>query len=167
VPPPSFTTSGQDIALATGSPLASSLTPILAANSQIAAATGNGSDVLGIEEVGSGYSVGGAGSQTATSTTDFGVTVTSQDLAQDLVVGVYGGTSFGSGVTAVSLDVYANGNDLLSASFTSGSAAAAYFTNNTIDLGALSGSSLDLKVQMQVTSTSAGSGFYGGILFNG
>ena len=53
-------------------------------------------------------------------------------------------------------------------SFASAAAAQAYFTNDVVDLGALTpatfGNTLNLHVSLDVTSTSAGSGFYGNLL---
>jgi hypothetical protein len=145
---------------------------VLSANPAIASADGSPPSILAMEEVGGAYGVGGAGSETTTSTLDFNALLSANDMAQDLVLGLYGGQAIGSGVTGVSLDVKANGVDLLSGSFSSGSAAAAYFSDNPVDVGSLSGptyasGSLNLSVTMQVTSDTAGSGFYGGIIVSG
>ena len=69
----------------------------------------------------------------------------------------------------VTLTISANGSTLLSQSFASGAAAVAYFTNHAVDLGSLtaplySGNVLNLNVSLDVTTSSAGSAFYGNLL---
>jgi hypothetical protein len=81
----------------------------------------------------------------------------------DLMIGFYDGQTVGAGVTGVSVSVTSNGRAVLpTTSFTSGSAAAAYFTDHPIDLGAIAANTvLDLIVNLSVTTDAANSGFYG------
>ena len=72
----------------------------------------------------------------------------------------------------MSLDIQANGVNLVDTSFASGAAAAAYFADNPVNTGLLSGpnyssGALDLSVTLQVTTDKAGSGFFGGIIVSG
>jgi hypothetical protein len=85
----------------------------------------------------------------------------------DLIVGLYGGDTIGTGVTGVSLSVTENGTTVGSLSFTNDSAAQAKiaFSNMAHNLGALSGSgTIALDFTLSVTSSGAGSGFYGGLI---
>ena len=75
----------------------------------------------------------------------------------------------GAGVTGVTFDLYADGNDVIHRTFTSAAAAKSFFTNNAIDVGSLasgtlSGNTLTLRAVISVTTTSAGSGFYGDLI---
>jgi hypothetical protein len=169
---PSFITNVQGVAFVTAEPTAASIAPVLSANAVIASALGSPLSVLALEEVGGGYGTGATGSETTTSTTDFTALLNATDLSQDLVLGFYGGHVNGSGVIGVSLSISADGVSLVDVSFASGAAAAAYFNDNAVDVGSLAGptfasGSLDLSVTMQVTTNTAGSGFFGGILVGG
>jgi hypothetical protein len=168
----SFITPAQGLAYGTVAPDAASTTPVIATNPNIAGAIGAGSPFLAMGELGGGYTAGATGARTYTSSLELKVALNSADLAQDLLVGLYGGTSLGAGVTGVSLDIKANGVALQTNTFASGTAAASFFTDHSINLGSLSGSAfaggaLDLLVTMRVTATSAGSGFYGGLIVTG
>jgi hypothetical protein len=81
----------------------------------------------------------------------------------------------GTGVTKITFDLYVNGVDKDSQSWTgtgATAAATAYFTDNAVDLGSLASgsalvgtsSTLTLKTVMTVTSTTANSGFYGAVI---
>jgi hypothetical protein len=168
---PTFIAAGQAVAFATGAPASASTTPIFTHNPAIAAAAGPGPLFLADAELGGGYAVAGGGSETATSGFAITVALNAADLTKDLVLGFFGGTSVGAGVTGVSLDILANGVDTLH-SFATGALAAAFFDNKPLDLGPLSGSayaggSLNLDVTLKVTADAASAGFYGGVIVTG
>jgi hypothetical protein len=168
---PTFVSTGQGVAFATGAPAAASTNTVLTHNPAIATAVGASPSFLAEGELGGAYSVGGTGSETTTSTFDVTVVLNSADTAKDLVLGLYGGTSVGSGVTGVSLNILANGVSTFT-SFTSGAQAATHFSDNPVDLGPLSGSAyaggtLNLEVVLKVTANAGSSGFYGGVVVTG
>jgi hypothetical protein len=171
---PGFITSGQAVALGLGLPNPLTTQAILTNNPKISAAFGPTPTVLAMEELGGGYATGGTGAETSTSMVSFSASLLAADMAQDLKIGLFGGTYTGSsaGVTGVTLDISANGATLVDESFSSGAAAAAYFHNHAIDLGSLGGSLyssgvLDVMAQLTVTTDSAGSGFYGKLAISG
>jgi len=72
-------------------------------------------------------------------------------------------------VTGVTLDIYADSVDVLSEVFTTAAQAKAFFSDKAMDLGALTslaqgGTAVSLQAVLTVTSDTAGSGFYGGLL---
>ena len=165
---PTFLTSGQAVAWIDGAP--TNAGAVLSANfdSTAIAKFGASPIYLGVGELGGGVAASGSGSQTSTSTIDLKVAVNSTDVTKDLLVGLFGGTAVGTGVTSVSLDITVNGQEVLDKTFNSAAAAAAYFKNDVVDLGKISGfasagGSLDVVASLKVTSA-AGSGFYGGLL---
>jgi len=165
-----FVTSGQSVAEASGAPNAAGTSAILKANKTIATAFGASPSFFEIGELGGAYSIRGATTQTTTSSTEVVVDLTQLTVRQDLVAGFYKGTVVGSGVTGLTFDLYADGVDVIHQAFTTATAAQTYFTNNAVDLGSLasgtlSGNTLTLKAVMSVTTTTtAGSGFYGGLI---
>ncbi|MGI8841123.1 MAG: hypothetical protein ACR2F8_10155, partial [Caulobacteraceae bacterium] len=164
-----FSSGLQAIALETAAPDGASSGAVLAANASIAAAFGASPTFFAIGELGGGYSVGGAASQTVTSEIDETVDLTKLAARQDLPVGLYDGKVKGAGFTGLTFDLYADGMDVVHQAFTSAAAAQSYFTDHPIDLGslasgALSGNSLTLRAVLSVTSASGGSGFYGDLI---
>jgi hypothetical protein len=165
----SFLTSGQAVALETGGPNAASSGAVLAANHDIKVAFGSSPVFFAVGELGGGYSSGGKASQTVTSSFDETVDLTQLAKRRDLVIGLDNGTVAGSGFTSLTFDLFADGNDVIHQTFTSAAAAQSYFTDHAIDVGslasgALSGNTLSLQATMSVTTGSAGSGFYGGLI---
>ena len=165
---PTFITSAQAVAWIDGAP--TNAGAVLSANFDSTAIAKFGANpiYLGVSELGGGVAAGGSGPQTSTSTVDLKVAVNATDVTKDLIVGLFDGTSVGSGATSVSLDITANGHDVLDKTFNSAAAAVAYFKNDVVDLGkisgfASSGGSLDVVATLKVTAA-AGSGFYGGLL---
>ena len=129
---------------------------------------GSSPSFFGIGELGGGYSSGGKNTQTTTSSFQETVDLTKLASRQDLLVGFFGGQAVGSGVTNVTLDVYADGTDYHQ-SFATAAAAAAFFTDNAVDLGSLASgplgaNTLSLNVVLSVTTKQAGSGFYGSLI---
>jgi hypothetical protein len=165
-----FTIAPQAVALFTGAPSTGSTSAVLAGNSRIANAFGTSPVFFAMGELGGRHSTAASGSQTTRS--EFIETVDLSRLAsrQDLVVGLYDGEAIGSGVTAVTFNLYADGKDVLHQSFTSGAAAQTYFRNHAFDLGSLAsgnplgGAKLTLEATLTVTSSTAGSGFFGDII---
>ena len=166
---PASDTTDQGVAVITGAPTAANVATILAANSTIASAFAVTPSYFGIAEVGGAYTTAGITAETTTSTVSESVDLGQLALRQDLLVGLYGGTLVGTGVTGVTLTIIANGSTVLNQSFTSGAAAKAYFTNNAVDLGSLAGTLYagnvaNISVSLSVTTSGAGSGFYGNLL---
>lgn len=167
-----FATTGQATAHLNGAPTASTSNAILNASGDgaIKSAFGATPVFFGVGELGGGYSKNGKASQTITSQFSETVDLTKLGSRQDLEVGLYGGAGSGAGVTKIQFDLVADGIDVLSKTFSSAAAAQAFFTNDAIDLGslasgaALGADSLTLSATLSVTSSSARSGFYGGIL---
>ena len=158
------------VALISGAPVAANVTSILSANSNIAAAFNTKTpSYFAIAEVGGRYTSAGTGVETTHSSLDLNVDLTKLAVRHDLLLGLYGGQGFGTGVTDVTLDISANGTNLLHQSFANAADATTYFTNHAVDLGALTAplyasGTLALHVALDVTSTNAGSGFYGNLL---
>ena len=162
-------TSGQAVALETGAPNAASSAAVLAANPNIKAAFGASPVFFAIGELGGGYSSGGTAAQTVTSSFSETVDLTQLPKRHDLLIGLDNGTVAGSGFTSLTFDLFADGNDVIHKTFTSAAAARSYFSNHAIDVGslasgALSGNALTLQATMSMTTASAGSGFYGGMI---
>jgi hypothetical protein len=143
------------------------VTNVLKANSAIAAAFAGAKQYYAVGELGAGHATGGADSETSTAQLDLSIDRTKVPAGGHLVVGLFDGVSAGGSVTAVSLNVTENGTSVSALSFTNDSAAEAQaaFSNMGFDLGALSGTgTLTLDFQLSVTSSGAGSGFYGGVI---
>jgi hypothetical protein len=88
-------------------------------------------------------------------------------VKQDLLIGLFDPVTKGSGFTNLAFTVQENGTTVVSKDFTSTEVAQAkaYFTDRPLDLGSLSSmSSLDLTIDLQVTTNSTGSGFEAGLL---
>jgi len=167
--PASVSTVGQGVAFIEGAPSSTGVSAVLTANANIAAAFGASPVFFGIAELGGGHSTGAAATQTVTSTVDESVDLTKLKAPKDLMVGFYQGAAVGGGVSSVTFDLYADGVDVDHQTFASAAAAQAYFTNNAVDLGSLasgplSGSTLSLQATMSVTTTAAGSGFFGSMI---
>jgi hypothetical protein len=161
-----FVKTGQAVALVDGAPAAASTTAILNANAKIKSAFGASPVFFATGELGGGFANGGGGSQTTTSEIDMTVDLSKVSTAKHLIIGLYDGATTGTGVTSVTLDIFAGGSvDHLALG--GGAAAKGAFTDKAIDLGAISalGSSfLSLRFVLTVVSDSASSGFYGGII---
>jgi hypothetical protein len=165
-----FSTGEQAIATATGAPVPKGIIPVLDANSNIKAAFNHaGASYFAMGEVGGAYSSGGSGTQTDTSTINLSIDLTQLASRQDLELGLFSGTSSGSGFSSLALTVVGDGNTLVNQTFNTAAAAVAFFTNDAIDLGALSsgplsGNTLSLTITATLTTTAAGTSFDGGFL---
>ena len=154
----------------TGAPNSAATSAVLSANSNISTAFGASPVFFSMGELGGAHSTSGTTAQTVTSEIDLTVDLTKLSVRHDLLVGLYNGTSTGSGFSSMSFDIYADGTDITHQTFTTLSAAKAYFTNHAIDLGSLSsgglsGATLTLRAVMSVSENSAGSSFQGGLIF--
>jgi hypothetical protein len=161
-----FNSVRQGNAFENGGPDSASTNAVLADNSAIATAFGTSSTFFAIGELGGAHSSAATGTQTTTLETDETVDLGKLASRGNLTVGFYNGAAVGGSVTGVTFDLYADGVDVVHESFASGAAAQTYFTDNAVDLGSLatgplSGNTLTLKELLTVTSTAAGSGFYG------
>eukprot|EP01037_Dinobryon_pediforme_P007783 gene7783-7849_t len=166
---PVMDTTDQGVAFITGVPMAADIATVLGTNSNIASAFAVSPSYFGLAELGGRYSVAGTMAETTTSTVTLSVDLNQLASRQHLLVGFYGGTAVGSGVTGVVLTIKANGSTLLSKSFASGAAAQTYFTNQAVDLGSLGAASYptgiaNLSISLAVTGSTVGSGFYTNML---
>lgn len=166
---PAIDVTDQGVANVIGAPTGTNVSAVLAANSNINKAFAVTPSYFGIVELGASFTTAGTLSETTTATVTESVDLNQLATRQDLLVGLYGGTLTGTGVTGVVLTIKANGTTLLSQTFASGAAAQTYFTNHAVDLGSLNGSLYasgiaNLTISLAVTSTSAGSGFFGSLL---
>lgn len=169
VAPPTEDVMDQCVANITGQPLAATVTRVLKKNRNIAAANTSSSLYFANAELGGAYSKAGVGSETTTSLVGCDIVSPQATGKYDLEIGLYGGMLVGKGVTKVTLTITAGATQVLNQTFASGAAALAYFTNHALDLGALvsystSGLKTSVSVSLDVTTTSAGSGFYGHLL---
>jgi hypothetical protein len=166
---PAFATGDQGIAVATGSPAQSSVTPVLTANSNIAAAFATSPTFFAMGELGGHYSQSGAGTQTVTDTINLSIDLTQLASRHDLQIGFFSGQQQGSGFSSLHITVVADGVTVLDQTFASPAAATTFFTNHAIDLGslssgALSGNTLTLAITETLVVTGSGQGYYEGLL---
>ncbi len=164
-----FSTGKQSIATVDGAPALASVTTVLNANSNIAAAFATNPSYFGLGELGGAYSKAGSGTQTEISNVTLTVDLTKVTDLQNLELGLYSGKSLGSGFESLTCTVIGDGTQVLTTTFTSAGAAKAFFTNDAIELGSLtsgplSGSTLSLSIGMSITTTAAGQGFDAGFL---
>ena len=166
---PAFVSSPQAVAKADLAPSVSStaVKGVLNANAAIASAFSGAGQYYAVGELGASHATGGSDSQTSTAQLSLMLDQTKVPAGGTLVVGLFGGVTEGSGVTGVSLSVTENGTTVAALSFTNDTAAQAQaaFADMGFNLGALSGTgSLALVFKLSVTSDTAGSGFYGGLI---
>jgi hypothetical protein len=147
----------QAVAQITAEPKGADVNTIEVNNPHIKAAftTGKTPAYFGIGELGGAYSTSGSGSETETSSVHMTVDLTKMASLHDLIIGFYSGTATGGGFTSMSLDVKINGTDHITNIASAGSASA-FFQNNAVDYGPLSGTSLQLDVSLSVTESAAG-----------
>lgn len=117
--------------------------------------------MFGLGELGGAFS---QTNQTGTAEIDLTVDLTRLSVRHDLMVGFYDPTTEGGGFSGLTLDLYADGTDVLHQSFTSVTAADAYFTDHAVDLdslstGALSGAPLTLLAIVTMAAVSDNNGY--------
>ena len=179
----------QGVSFIEGAPLSTSTATVLTGNANIRATFGTAPVIFGMGELGGAHSNAAAGEQTVTSSVTETVDLTQLASRQDLVIGLFKGTTVGTGVTGVTFDLYADGVDVIHQTFTTAAAAKTYFTNHSIDVGslatgaALGADTLTFTATLSVTSnltttstttdpttgvtttTTTASGFYAQVLF--
>ena len=168
---PTLDTTSQAVALAVGSPTALSLAPILAANGKLGAVFGAaGAAVFGAAELGGRYSPGGKGPEQISTQINISLDTFRLPAGEDLVVGLFGGQTFGAGLKDISVNLALNGS-FTSYSFANGAAAQKFFSNNVIDLGAAANTqgsfAPTLIATLSFTATKPGSGLFGELLVGG
>ena len=164
-----FAVQGSAVANVAAAPLAADTAAVLAANINISTAFGATPDFFAIEELGGAYSNGGSGTETVTSTADLTLNLGVLAARQDLLLGLYNPTVVGSGFTSLTFTLTGDGQTLVNQTFTTVAAAEAFFADDALDLGSLatgplSGSILTLEATLTVTTASAGTGFYTGLI---
>jgi hypothetical protein len=119
-------------------------------------------------EMGGKYDINGTSPETISDQVD--LTIDPAEIANpnELVLGLYGGSSLGSGISDLTFDVTANGSALVDETFTSTSAAINYFTNDALQLGAISqlgaSGAISFDLSLSETTSSANSGFFANFL---
>jgi hypothetical protein len=164
-------TTAQGVVHIAGKPLSADVTAILGANSNIKAAFNTAApSYFAITELGARHSTLATGAESTSTTLNLTVDLNQLAVKEHLLIGFYGGKSFGAaGVTGVTLTISANGATLVNQSFGTAAAAVTWFTNHALDVGTLTapayaGGTLNLTATLTVTSNAAGSGFYGNML---
>ncbi len=158
---------GQAVAIETGAPSSASTTTVLTANPAIKTAFGASPVFFAIEQLGGKYAKsGGSGAQTVTDTVNLTVDLTKLASEQDLVVGFYGAAGAGTGFSSLKFTLTADGSatPLLTKTFSTLATAEAFFTNNAMNFGALTGSTLTLQAQFVLTTTSLNTDFYANLI---
>jgi hypothetical protein len=132
-------------------------------------------EFFSVDELGGEYcSRGGTGSETTTSSLTENVALNLLTTRGNLLIGLYGGDGFGSGVTSVTFTLSVDGEpDAIDETFTSAAAAQAYFTDDALPpIGSLADGStlvgtnntLNVVATLSVTTDAADSGFFGDLI---
>jgi hypothetical protein len=141
---------------------------IFSANATIASAFGAAPTLVGLGELGGGHATNGSDSETSTAIYNADVTLSSLVTPGELVLGLYGGTVLGTGVTGVDLVVQGFGGTLFQlddVGANAGAEAQAAFTDQVVQLAAWqANTALDLTITLSVTTDAVGSGFFGGFI---
>ncbi len=165
-----------DLALETGNPDQASVSAVLSANPNIAAAAASHSPSwlapswlapswLAIDELGVGDPAGNALAHSSTSRVELTAGFDTSGNYPDLWVGLDHPVVTGASFTSLTVDIYANGGPLklLHQVFATAAAAEAYFTDHPIHLGSLAGyiaptESGRVTIDVSMTATYAASG---------
>jgi hypothetical protein len=164
---PAFDDNVDAISTALSAPVANALavTQVFAANPSISNAFGANPTILSVSEIGAGHANFGLDTETTTVSQTIDDTLSASATQGDLVIGLYGGTAIGEGVTDVRLTVMGLTGTLLYINYTGPDAAAeavSAFDDQVHDLGAWPASTLlDLSVTLSVTTDALFEGFYG------
>jgi Ca2+-binding RTX toxin-like protein len=150
--PTSSLTAFNVLAASTAAPSSVFAFNALSANSNVKAQLGGATaDIFAAGVEGASYSVGGPHQQEYKSTQAW--TIDASKLSGHLILGLIGAPGSFSGLSTLEFSVVVAGQKVLDQGFTSQSAAASYFTNNAIDLGAITSApgltvsvSFDLKL---------------------
>ncbi len=160
----SATGNRQAAALVTALPTASAVSSALAGNPDVGHnfTISGSTNLLGLMTL-SGAANAGTTSQTYHSEADWNIAASQlNSTEQELLLGLEGAQYSGSGT--VQFQVNQNGTNVLNDTFSSFSAAQNYFNNQTVDLGPVTqgvpaGGNPQLNVMLDITSSTAGSGF--------
>ena len=164
-----FTYQAGAVAQQEAAPNAASVTAVMTANANIAAAFGASPSIFSIDEFGGSYAKsGGTGPQTITDSVTLGVDLTQVSPLGDLIVGFFNPVATGTAFTSLTFTLVADGDTaspLISETFTTVADADAFFADTAIDLGslasgALSGNPLTLTATFTLTTDAPGSGYY-------
>ena len=158
--------SGTTVAFVTGMPASASAEAVLTGNTNIKTAFGASPTFFAMTELGGEYSTGGTKPQTIAASISFDVDTTKLATKGDLIVGFYDPVSVGASFTSLvfTLEV-PGGATLISKTFTSVTAANAFFTDDAMNLGAigsgsLTGSSLNLVASITLVTSGTSQGYY-------
>ena len=126
---------------------------------------GPGQTLLFDTEQGSSGLPGATGSQTTTTLITAEFDLSQFNTGSEFLLDLHQAVVMGSGVTGVTFDLTGLDTAPLHEAFTSAASAAAFFTNDVIDLGSFNAvtgdsNSLFLQTQLAVTTDDATSGFY-------
>jgi len=138
-------------------------------HSAIETAFGASPSMFALGQLAGASAAGSTGTQTEIS--DLTVSVDPSELVVpgDLLVGLYGASVLGAGLTKLTFEIERGSTVLDAQSFTSVSAAQTYFSHDELNLGSVmtglnSNGLLDLTFKLGVTEAGAGAGFSFGLL---
>jgi hypothetical protein len=141
----------QAFSYALAMPGAAALGSALAGAPRVSAGLG-GRTVLGLGVLGANYGSAASGNRTYTASTSYNFSLASQS---NLSVGLLGMSSYGGGFNSLNFSVKSGATTLLSASFTSLSAAQTYFTDQSLSLGSFAAGATSLVVSYSLTASAA------------
>jgi hypothetical protein len=150
-----------------GSPLAADVKTVLHGNPAAKEAFGRGSTIFALGQMAGAHTAGHVEEQTESSTE---ISIASADLATpgDLTIAFLSPqTSQESGIDGVNVAVVVDGAVVVAQSFTSEASAAAFFSDNVIDLGAitsLGAFQLNVEIDLGVSSNTPDAAFGGSFL---
>ena len=156
----SFPGASPAVAALDGAPTAAASNAVLAANPAIKSAFGASPSFFSIGELAGGDPATGVTVQSDTSGVETEIDLGNLSGAGDLEIGFFNGAASTTGVTDVTLSVTNGSTSLLpTQTFTSGPDAAAFFTDQAFNLGALATSG-DLAVDIGLTVQTDAPGAY-------
>jgi hypothetical protein len=151
--------SNNSYAFATANPNAGFVSSALASHSNLNAALGGATaGVFGTGVEGAFYASTASGAQEYRSSIDW--TLDTTTISGNLIVGLLDSQTLGTGFTSLNFTIIENGRTVENDTFTSLSAAQAFFTNHVLDLGTFaSGPTLSLGMNFDLITSAAASGF--------
>ena len=163
---PGFVAGDQSIAMIDGNPDKESVNAVFDANPSIALVFLGATAAFALGELGGTYAGTHILPQTQTASFNETIDLTKLTSEEYLLVGFYNGTQHGNGTTDLSLDITANGANLLHQHFTDSVSAMSFFTDHPLLLAGVSafGNTLNLGVSLSTTENQTSAGFEFGIL---
>lgn len=140
-------------------PLAASVTAFTATSFNAGFAFAETPSYFALGELGAAATTVASGTQTITDSLSLTVDLTRLPSLGSLIVGFGGGTASASGFGNITLKFTVNGAAALTQTFANLPAAKNYFTDNAVDLGVLSGSTLTLGVSLTMQESVASAGY--------